>query len=269
MRIDEHEISVIIPAYNAENTIVDVLNAICSQTKIQFIKEVIVVNDGSSDETKALVKKYLKKSEVSIKLINQENMGVSAARNTGMKNAKGMWLALCDSDDIWLKDKIETQVEILNSNDQIDFLGGNHTHGVQKLFNRAFNCLTKIDVNTLCFKIIPQTSTAIFKKEIFDSLGGYDEKQDYAEDANFFMKIAANYNYYYDPKQVVYYGFGKRGFGDGGLSGNIYEMHVGFLKNFSEMKKMGYISKGTYVLAILFEDVKYLRRKMLVKWGEK
>lgn len=264
MKINEHEISIIIPAYNAENTIIDVLEAIYKQTKRQYIKEIIVVNDGSSDNTVNMVENYPKQDGIILRLINQKNMGVSAARNIGMMTASGKWLALCDADDRWLRDKIEFQVKTINSHDKIDFLGGNHTRKTQKIIYKSVDHLTKIDISTLCFKVIPQTSTVIFKKEIFDSLGGYDEGQSYAEDANFFMKIAANYNYYYDPKQVVQYGFGKRGFGDGGLSGNISKMHAGFLKNFSEMKKLGYISNRIYIAAVLFENLKYLRRKVIV-----
>ena len=78
------------------------------------------------------------------------------------------------------------------------------------------------------------------------------------------MKIAANFKYFYDPVQVVFYGNGKEGFGDSGLSANIVEMHKGLLKNFKEMKDLKYITSSCYHLAVIIEMLKYIRRKIIV-----
>ena len=264
MEIDKKDITVVIPLYNGERTIVKVLDAINNQTGKDYIEEIIVVNDGSKDNSKNLVEKYAMTSPITIKIINCVNGGVSKARNTGLKQVKSKWVALCDSDDEWLSDKIKNQVEIINSNNQIDFLGGNHVRKPQKYLFREIKVLRRITVKDLCLITLPQTSTAVFRKIVFDQIGGYDEKQRYAEDGNFFMKIAANYNYYFDPKQVVLYGDGKSGFGVSGLSANIYEMHKGLLKNFREMRDLGYISTPYFYFAVLIENIKYIRRKIIV-----
>ena len=181
-----------------------------------------------------------------------------------MRNTKSDWIALCDSDDVWNVDKLKHQIEILNLNEEIDFLGGNHIATPQKILFKKINKLKRISVNELCLKVLPQTSTAIFKSEIIDKIGGFDETQKYAEDCNFFMKIAANYYYYYDPMQVLVYGNGKSGFGESGLSANIKEMHKGFLKNIKEMYKLGYISFIFYKFALCIENIKYIRRIIVV-----
>ena len=98
------------------------------------------------------------------------------------------------------------------------------------------------------------------KKTIFDEIGGFDEKQNYAEDGNYFLKIAAKYDLYYSPIQMELYGGGKRGFGVSGLSGNLREMHLGNMKNIKEMYESGYISKIQYKFFVIFYWVKYLRR---------
>ncbi len=270
MDINKKDITVIIPMYNSKKTIYKVLVAIINQTFSEYINEIIVVNDGSNDGSQQVVESIVNNSSIKVTLINCENGGVSKARNVGLFHAKTKWVALCDSDDEWLEDKLENQINIINNNPGIDFLGGNHTPYTQKIFFRNINSLKRITVKDLCFKTLPQTSTAIFKRYIYERLGGYDETQKYAEDGNFFMKIAANYGYFYDPKQVVIYGDGKSGFGDSGLSANIFKMHEGLIKNFNEMKQLNYISKSTHILAICYENIKFLRRKWLVKqWKEK
>ena len=268
MNIAEKDVSVIVPLYNGETTILKTLDSIVNQSGKIYIKEIIVVNDGSTDNSRRLVEQFSGSSPVRIVLINCSNGGVSKARNIGMKNASGKWIALCDADDEWLNNKLIIQADIINSYNDIDFLGGNHVSKPQKYMFRKIETLRKITVKDLCLKTLPQTSTALFKRDIFEKIGGYDENQRYAEDGNFFMKIAANYNYYYDPRQVVVYGDGKEGFGESGLSANIKEMHRGLVKNFIEMHQLGYISKIYLILAILIEEIKYARRRTII-WGKK
>ena len=122
-------ISVIIPMYNSEKTILNALESVRTQTyKGDF--EIIVVDDGSVDDSSALVKDYIQKyPKLNIRLIHQENKGVSSARNTGLKNAKGEILTLLDSDDIWLPQKIERQLLYLQNEElNIDLLATRRSH---------------------------------------------------------------------------------------------------------------------------------------------
>ena len=102
------KISVIIPVYNSEKTIIRALNSVFNQTTINNILEIIIVNDGSRDSSVSLINDFKKKNSIiPIILVNQENSGVSSARNIGIKKSSGDWIALLDSDDEWLNDKIE------------------------------------------------------------------------------------------------------------------------------------------------------------------
>lgn len=98
-------ISVIIPAYNAEKTIYKCLRSIMGGG--YFNIEVIVINDGSTDRTEEIVKN-ITKDDRRVRLITQTNAGVAEARNTGLRNAKGKYIAWCDADDwvesTWLED---------------------------------------------------------------------------------------------------------------------------------------------------------------------
>ncbi len=97
------KVSVIIPTYNRAHTILRAVNSVIKQSYKAF--EIIVVNDGSTDETLKVLHPYHK----DIKIISQTNKGVSSARNTGIRSAVGDWIALLDSDDEWLPEKLEHQ----------------------------------------------------------------------------------------------------------------------------------------------------------------
>ena len=109
-------VSIVIPMYNAQEWIIGLLHSILNQSYQNI--EVILVNDGSTDLSLELVTKFLRDfGGKRIRVVNQENSGVSVARNEGVRNSTGELLAFVDSDDIWLKGKIERQVnEIINSN---------------------------------------------------------------------------------------------------------------------------------------------------------
>ncbi|MEH7440146.1 glycosyltransferase family A protein, partial [Neobacillus drentensis] len=93
-------ISVVIPMYNSKDTIERALDSIKNQTAFHEIGEIIVVNDGSKDNSLEIVKRYSESNKsMQIKIIDKENGGVSTARNAGLKMAQGEYIALLDSDD--------------------------------------------------------------------------------------------------------------------------------------------------------------------------
>jgi glycosyltransferase involved in cell wall biosynthesis len=109
--IQDHPlVSVIIPAFNAEKSISETINSVLDQEWKNL--EVIVVNDGSTDNTHGSIEKFL--TDARVHYIKQENRGCSAAKNTGLANAKGDFIQYLDADDILSSDKIKTQVELLS-----------------------------------------------------------------------------------------------------------------------------------------------------------
>jgi GT2 family glycosyltransferase len=111
-------ISVIIPAYNAAATIGKAIDSILDQGYPAH--EIIVVDDGSSDHTGETVQAYGKQ----VAYIRQENTGPSAARNMGVKQATGEWVAFLDADDWYLPDRLLTHAEMIKDNPKLDFLVG-------------------------------------------------------------------------------------------------------------------------------------------------
>ncbi len=117
MNVDDYPlVSVVIPMYNAQDWIVGLLESILRQTYQKL--EIILVDDGSTDESREIVTKFsARNSGIQIRVIHQQNSGVSEARNEGVRQSTGELLAFVDSDDIWMAEKIERQVrEIIKRN---------------------------------------------------------------------------------------------------------------------------------------------------------
>jgi glycosyltransferase involved in cell wall biosynthesis len=255
-------VSVIIPMYNSENTIAICINSVLNQTYIGEI-EIIIINDGSKDNSKLIVEELINNNlrNIEIKLINKDNGGVSSARNVGLALAKGKYIALLDSDDEWLSEKLEKQLKVFSDDREISFVGGliyKPTLIKQEII--------EIPVSKLIFKNYFQPSTVMFKKDVLDMVGFFDESQKYAEEGNYFMRIAKLFKCILLNEQLVNYGQGKVGFGVSGLSANLKEMEKGELRNLKFAYKQNYISFFTYFIAINFSILKYIRRILIVKF---
>lgn len=114
------KVSVIIPTYNRAEFISDAIESVLNQTFEDY--EIIIVDDGSTDNTKQIVQSYTSK----VKYYYQEQSGVSSARNYGIKAATGEYIAFLDSDDQFLPQKLEKQVEVLENNPRIGIVYSPH-----------------------------------------------------------------------------------------------------------------------------------------------
>lgn len=106
-----------------------------------------------------------------------------------MRAATGQWIALLDSDDQWLPDKTRIQMDILSRHPQIDLLGSNVTGAKTRILWKTKNKLSPIHVWELFIKWHPPTPTIIFKSDILEEIGQYNESMRYAEDGEFLLRI--------------------------------------------------------------------------------
>jgi len=113
------KISTIIPVYNREKYIAEAIDSVLAQTYKPI--EVIVVDDGSTDNSAGIVKQYVNSS---IRYTFQPNQGIGAARNTGIELAKGSYYAFLDSDDLWTPDKISLQMKAFDNDPDLDMIFG-------------------------------------------------------------------------------------------------------------------------------------------------
>lgn len=106
----ERIVSIIMPCYNAQAFVGEAIASVVAQTWQNW--ELLVIDDGSRDESIQVVQEWARKDSRIILLVNQQNMGVSKTRNRGIGLAKGSWIAFLDSDDVWEKDKLSSQMSV-------------------------------------------------------------------------------------------------------------------------------------------------------------
>jgi len=194
------KVSVIIPTFNRFSLISRAIDSVLNQTIKPF--EIIVVDDGSSDNTSTFIKNNYK----SVKLIKQKNLGVSKARNVGIKNSSGDWIALLDSDDEWKKNKLEVQIKSLS---EYDYYSVCHTNEIwirngirvnQKKRHQKYGG----DIFDKCLDICRiSPSSIIFKKNIINDVGWFDEGLSICEDYDLWLRITANFKILFIDKPLV------------------------------------------------------------------
>ena len=260
-------ISVIIPMYNAQNTIIQAIESVRTQTYKGEI-EVLVINDGATDRSRDIVEEYIiKNPDMKITLINQDNGGASKARNAGLRKAKGDYIAFLDADDEWLNHKIDTQLPYLEN--QFDFIVSNRNNEKVKFpYKLIDNTYALITLRKLLIRVVGATPTALFKRKILEKTGYLDESQKYSEDANYWMRISLHNRMAILQESLVTTGRGKPSIGHSGLSANVVEMEKGAQKNINEMYNIGAINLIEFVFFKLFAKFKYIIRLIKLKFRE-
>ena len=165
-------ISVVLPTYNRLPFLRRALDSVLAQSLSP--QEVIVVDDGSTDNTAAAIENEYRE----VKIFRQDNAGVSAARNTGIKAAVGNWIALLDSDDEWLPTKLEEQIDALEKEDGIRLC---HTDEIWIRNGTRVNQMKKHqkEGGQIFARCLPlcciSPSSAMLHRTIFDDMGFFDE----------------------------------------------------------------------------------------------
>lgn len=203
-------VSVIIPAYNSEKYIVGAISSILAQTYKNL--EIIIVDDGSTDSTARVVKDKInaKRYPLSAKYIHQKNGGPSAARNRGIRESKGEYIAFLDSDDIWLPEKIERQVNYCIDNSQCGLIYTGYDtcdeNGiiVSKFIKKEVS-KKEILKNLYLKNVISTASTVMVRRECFDRVGYFDEALKVAEDWDMWIRILNLYDFYYINESLARY----------------------------------------------------------------
>jgi glycosyltransferase involved in cell wall biosynthesis len=204
-----HFFSVIIPLYNKEKLIAQTINSILNQTFNDF--EVIIVNDGSTDNSLNILSNLVDDRFI---IYNQDNQGVSHARNFGVEKAKGKYIALLDADDFWhtnhlfeLKKLIETfpNAGLFCNNYEINY---NSKFTKSARFNFEFDneCMI-IDDYFKCSIInsVAWTSSVSFTKESFNAIGQFDKKLRTGQDIDLWIRFALKHDIVFNPIMTMRY----------------------------------------------------------------
>ena len=200
------------PVYNAEKYLAQAVDSVLNQSFGGF--EFIIIDDGSRDKTPEILSDY-EKIEKRIKIkTNNENLGVVKCLNIGLELARGEYIARIDADDIWKPEKLEKQINHMSENEDIYLLAtakinidnaGDIRWGDK--YPRLFS-YKQIRNNLLKRNIICHSSV-VFRKDIINSIGKYNESYKNSEDYEYWIRIAARYKVEILEQPLVYYRISK------------------------------------------------------------
>lgn len=187
------QVSVIIPTYNRGRVIKEAIDSVLAQDYTEF--ELIVVDDGSTDHTSDVLDSYRNV----IKVLSQKNKGVSAARNRGIAEASGKFIAFLDSDDLWLPQKLSTQVEFFNKTpdalicqtEEVWIRNGLRVNP-KKRHKKPSGMIFKLSLE-LC---LVSPSAVMIKRSLFDRVGEFDETLPACEDYDLWLRISSRFPIY-------------------------------------------------------------------------
>ncbi len=202
-------VSVILPSYNHERFIAEAIESVLGQTVEDF--ELIIVDDGSSDNSKEIIESYRVKDARIRTFFNGKNQGISRTMNRGLKEAAGEFMAFISSDDIWLEGKLERQLEILRQNPDIVLyadLTKIDSEGKplddDKNINRRSKCRTRNILQDLLKGNFIPGQTMMFRRRNIEGIR-YDERLRYLNDWKFVLELAKRWEFCYMPQPLAKY----------------------------------------------------------------
>lgn len=197
-------ISVIIPAYNAEKTIGKTIQSVLDQTLTDF--EAIVINDGSTDQTLAVLEAI---EDPRVQVFTFPNAGPQKSRNRGIEKAQGQYLAFLDADDLWTKDKLTDQFQALQDNPTavMAYSWTNWIDGDDQVWRRGAHIAVsgRVAARLLLSDFIGSGSNPLIATNIVNELGGFDEAIRAGQDWEMWLRVASHYPVVAVPKVHVLY----------------------------------------------------------------
>ena len=198
-------VSVLMPCYNSEKYLEEAVESILNQTFLDF--EFIIVDDGSTDQTYKILSSFAKKDERIRLYKNEKNIGIVKTRNRLLSLSKGKYIALLDSDDIAMSERIEIQVDYMEKHPDIGLLGSwvspVDENGVPaKRWKYPLNDL--VIKTRLLFSNAFASSSVMIRREALP-VNGYDEYYAQAEDYDLYCRISKNWKVFNLNKILIKY----------------------------------------------------------------
>lgn len=187
-------VSVIVPVYNAAKYVSKALESVFCQTFKDY--EVIVVNDGSIDDSERVISLYQEK----IRYFSQENKGPACARNLGIRNARGNYVAFLDADDEWMPEKLERQMDLFKRDKSVKLIytggifineDGEYIGTIKSYFGNSEQVLRQLFISNCVSPI----NSVIVEKSCFSAVGCFDENLKVAEDWDLMIRTCRKYNF--------------------------------------------------------------------------
>ena len=200
-------VSIVTPVYNGSQYLSEAIESALAQTYKNF--ELLIVNDGSTDNSKSIISAYL--SNPKIRYFEQQNAGVAAARNLALRYANGKYIGFLDQDDLWLPDKLSTQIEFLKTNQEIAFV-----HSRQDYIQADGTPIADYpkdwisDLHGKCFTELFRRNriavlTVLLRKSVIDDIGFFNETVSRADDYELWLRICSKYPLGFQDKKLALY----------------------------------------------------------------
>ena len=192
--MNSRSVDVVIPCHNGEAFLYPCVESVVNQT--YKVSKIILIDDGSTDNSLDVMRDLAHKYS-SVTIVTQPNMGLSSARNTGIRNSKSELVAFLDVDDYWLASKLENQIRLLDNFDGKEIIAiasnyqllksGKLLPGIRNPKARSINLR-----NLLLFRVvIPGSgSSVLLSRSIIDACGLFDEKLSYGEDLDYWVRVS-------------------------------------------------------------------------------
>ncbi|MCH8124942.1 glycosyltransferase [candidate division KSB1 bacterium] len=232
-------VSVIVPTYNREHFLQECIESVLSQTFKDF--ELIVVDDGSTDQTEDILKQY----EGKLHYKKQEQKGPSSARNTGIQYSAGEWICFLDSDDLWLPGKLAAQMKFFAETRDIKVC---YTEEIWYRKNNRVNPAKKHQKYSgwIYQKMLPlciiSPSSVMIHHSVLDLIGTFDEELPACEDYDLWLRIGAGYPIYLLQEQLII----KRNGHSGQQSQKYWGMDRFRILSLVKIMECGELSKENY-----------------------
>jgi glycosyltransferase involved in cell wall biosynthesis len=217
-----NKVSIIIPTFNRRSYITIALDSVLAQTYKDY--EIVVIDDGSSDDTKEVLKPY----RDTIRYFYQDNSGIPATRNRGIKEAKGAYIAFLDSDDYWLPEKLERQLDYFGKNPHCGMVATRCSSIAPDGSFRKKNRPGKSGwVLPDLFKAnFIRTSSAVIRKECLEEVELFDESLPECEEYDLWLRIAKKFQVGFIDEPLTVYTDNPHGISTNSLAGRLQRLKV-------------------------------------------
>lgn len=200
-------VSIITPVYNGDKYISNAIDSVLAQTYKNF--ELIIINDGSTDNSFNIINTYL--SDTRVRYFEQNNSGVSAARNTAIEHSKGEFIGFLDQDDLWHPEKLEIQVNFLKKHPEVSLVYSDYTI-LNELKNQSYRLSdaasfdsSRCDVNSILTRNPIGILTVLINKKCLIDAGPLNTRLKGTDDYELWLILALDYKFQFIPQSLATY----------------------------------------------------------------
>jgi glycosyltransferase involved in cell wall biosynthesis len=189
----EARVSAVITAYNSEAFIAEAIRSVLDQSRA--VDEIVVVDDGSTDHTRQIVAEF---ADQGIKFVQQHNKGAGGARNRGIRETSGDFIAFLDGDDIWLPDKIRLQLDYFSDHPQAALVSGfarwwNVDKNTVRISGRVPRDMNTLRQEILVHNVLGNPSMVMVRRSALAQVGLFSEEVRWGQDWELWMRLVERF----------------------------------------------------------------------------